>query len=421
MQKKLTDRLLKTLKPDANRRIEIRDSLRVGLCFRLSPAGNASWIVQKKIKGGKRRGPKIGNYPQMSLSEARFEALKLESEASQGIDRIAQAEEAIALETARLKSQMLISELLDKYITKHIRVFLKSGPSQREREQQLRNSLGPYFDQPTSDLSRHLLQKIIDDKREAGKMVMANRLRAALSAFTNWSYRRQYIDEMIGVGLERPKKEQSRQRTPTLSEVQEIWTHSFELGPLWGPFVRMCILTGQRSRTDVLALRWSWVDLERMRYEVPNPKNKSAHIVSLSRQAVQELETLRKKVTISNCDFVFSTTGTSPSSGVTKAKKRLDALINSDRKLRGVEDMEHWVLHDFRRSQATSLVEAEYDEGVVDRIQNHTATGSRPSIVSAVYNKAHKLDARSKAVQAWADMVTGSTGNVVPFSRRSVL
>ena len=67
------------------------------------------------------------------------------------------------------------------------------------------------------------------------------------------------------------------------------------------------------------------------------------------------------------------------------------------------------------------IVEAEFDEGVVDRIQNHTATGSRPSIVSAVYNKAHKLDARSKAVQAWADMVTGSTGNVIPFSRRSVL
>ena len=137
MQKKLTDHLLKTLKPDANRRIEIRDSLRVGLCFRLSPAGNASWIVQKKIKGGKRRGQKIGNYPQMPLSEARLEALKLVREASQGIDHIAQAEEAIALETARLKSQMLISELLDKYITKHIRIFLKPGPSQREREQQL--------------------------------------------------------------------------------------------------------------------------------------------------------------------------------------------------------------------------------------------------------------------------------------------
>ena len=183
---------------------------------------------------------------------------------------------------------------------------------------------------------------------------------------------------MIGLSLQELSREQPGQRTPTLSEVQEIWTHSFELGPLWGPFVRMCILTGQRSRTDVLAFRWSWVDLERMHYEVPDPKNKSAHIVSLSRQAVQELETLRKKVTISDCDFVFSTTGTSPSSGVTKAKKRLDALINSERTLRGVEDMEHWVLHDFRRAQAASLVEVGFDEGAVDRIQNHTATVSRP-------------------------------------------
>lgn len=407
MQRKLTDRLLKTLEPDANRRIEIRDTLRVGLCFRLSPARNASWIVQKKIKGGKRRGQKIGNYPQTSLAEARLEALKLDIEAAQGIDRILQAKQALAQEAARLKSQMLISDLVEQYIEKHIRTFLKPGPSQRERERQLRNALEPYYEQPSSDLSHDLVQNIIDDKRAAGKMVMANRLRAALSALTNWSYRRGYINEIIGVRLERPNREQPRQRTPTLSEVQEIWTGSFNLGPLWGPFLRLCILTGQRSRTDVLALRWSWVDLDRMRYEVPDPKNRSAHIVSLSRQALHELEGLRKTATIPNCDFVFSTTGTSPSSGVTKAKSRLDAVINRERKLRGLGDMEHWVLHDFRRSQATSLVEAGFDEGVVDRIQNHKATSSRPSIVSAVYNKAHRLDDRSKALQAWADMVTG--------------
>ena len=57
----------------------------------------------------------------------------MDHKASQGIGRIAQAEEAIALETARLKLQMLIYDLLEEYITKHIRIFLKPGPSQRER------------------------------------------------------------------------------------------------------------------------------------------------------------------------------------------------------------------------------------------------------------------------------------------------
>jgi hypothetical protein len=71
------------------------------------------------------------------------------------------------------------------------------------------------------------------------------------------------------------------------------------------------------------------------------------------------------------------------------------------------------VLHDLRRSQATALAEAGFDEGVVDRIQNHVATGSRASAVAAVYNKAQKLPERAAALDAWARMVTQNTSNVV--------
>ena len=73
-----------------------------------------------------------------------------------------------------------------------------------------------------------------------------------------------------------------------------------------------------------------------------------------------------------------------------------------------------WVLHDLRRSQATALAEAGFDEGVVDRIQNHVASGSRASAVAGVYNKAHKLPERASALDAWARMVTGQPTNIVP-------
>ena len=75
------------------------------------------------------------------------------------------------------------------------------------------------------------------------------------------------------------------------------------------------------------------------------------------------------------------------------------------------------MLHDLRRSQATALAEAGYDEGVVDRIQNHVATGSRASAVAAVYNKAQKLPERAIALDAWAAMVTQDTSNVVVFKK----
>jgi hypothetical protein len=74
---------------------------------------------------------------------------------------------------------------------------------------------------------------------------------------------------------------------------------------------------------------------------------------------------------------------------------------------------ESWVLHDLRRSQATTLAEAGYDEGVVDRIQNHVATGSRASAVAAVYNKAQKLPERAAALDAWTKMVMCDHSKVI--------
>ena len=80
---------------------------------------------------------------------------------------------------------------------------------------------------------------------------------------------------------------------------------------------------------------------------------------------------------------------------------------------KGSFPFEPWILHDLRRAQATALAEAGFDEGVVDRIQNHVASGSRASAVAAVYNKAKKLPERAEALDAWARMVTMDSSNVL--------
>lgn len=71
--------------------------------------------------------------------------------------------------------------------------------------------------------------------------------------------------------------------------------------------------------------------------------------------------------------------------------------------------MPHWVFHDFRRSQATRLAEADFSEGVADRLQNHQAVGSRPSQVAAVYNRATMLKQRREALDYWADLVSADS------------
>lgn len=410
MKRRLTDIAIRSIKPNPTRRIEISDSERVGLRLRMTPQGSVSWLYQKKIKGGARRGFKLGTYPTMSLAQARSAALEIQIEAERGIDRV-HAEESAKAQGLAAQS---VLDILEIYIATYLDQELKAGQSREERKRQLNTYLLPHFPKRVGALTRSDLQLIVDTKQAEGKVVMANRLRAALSAFTGWAYRRGHISEDIGVLLQRAGKEKPRERTPTIVEVKLIWDQTFKMGDLWGPYLRMCILTGQRSRKDVLAMRWAWVETDRCRYEIPNPKNGRPHIVHLSVPAMAELSRLKASQAHAPSPYIFTTTSIRPASGVSRAKLSLDGYIASAWAVAGnPEPFEPWVLHDLRRSQATALAETGFDEGVVDRIQNHVASGSRASAVAAVYNKAQKLPERAAALDAWARMVTSDGDNVV--------
>ena len=106
MTKKLTDAYIRSIPKNPTNRIEISDTEKVGLRFRMSSKGNASWIYQKKIKGGKRRGFKLGSYPDLSLAEARIAAHKIQIDAEQGIDPIEADKEAKAYAEAEKLAEL---------------------------------------------------------------------------------------------------------------------------------------------------------------------------------------------------------------------------------------------------------------------------------------------------------------------------
>jgi site-specific recombinase XerD len=418
MRKKLTDQLIKSTKPPATGRTVITDTERAGLRFRITASGSATFLLEKKIKGGKRRAFTLGAYPAMSLAEARAEALRIELEAQTGIDRIEAAQVKKAVRAAEALAARTVGDILEIYIATHIDKNLKEGQSREERKRQLRATLSPYLLLRMDALSRADLQRIVDAKAAEGKIPMANRLYAALCAFTSWAYGRGHIETDPGTSVQKAGREQSRKRTPSLDEVKEIWNASYETGSLWGPYFRMCALTGQRSRNEILGMEWSWVNVAKQRLEIPTTKNREPHIVHLADAAIAELETIRKHQIEKNTTtpWVFTTTGTAPSSGVSKAKAVLDRAIAKNRLSSGNTDaMEHWVLHDLRRAQATALAEAGFPETVVDRIQNHVAVGSRPSAVAAVYTLAKLLPERARALEYWARLVRDGSSHIVPL------
>lgn len=413
MKTNLTDTFIKSIKPPQAQYDFYADAKQAGLTLKVSFTGAMVWTVQKKIKGGKRRYFTLGSYPAVSLKSAREQAYSLQAEAEAGIDRIEEAKQAEAAKKAEALAARSVGELLDVYIATHIEQNLKPGKARADRIAQLRRHLGGMAEQPIACITRAQLQGIVDAKAAEGKITMANRIRAAMTAFFGWAEKRGHIETNPAERVQKAGKEKPRTRTPSIEEVREIWAATFSQGPLWGAYFRLCILTGQRSRSDVMAMRWDWIDFEKTRYCVPDPKNGQPHVVHLSPAAMKEIEALRPNGTTPTTGLVLSTNGETPMSGFAKPKHRLDAAINEARAKQGLPPMPEWRMHDLRRAQATALAEASVDEGVVDRIQNHVAVGSRASAVAGVYNRAQKLPERAKALDLWADMVLGTRSIVV--------
>lgn len=411
MKRDLTDRYLRSLKPPETGRLEVSDQKRVGLRFRLSASGKATWMYEKRVKGGEKRKHTFGAWPEpISLSVAREMALELEAEAARGIDRVSDARAAKVVAEANAAAAMSTREVLDLYTKLHLSSLRRGF----ERRRQIEQALHEQLDAPVGNLRKPDLQQAVDRKLAEGRRVYANRIRASLMHFTKWAYERDHIESNLGHSLPRAMKEESRDREPTVQEVRNIWAATFEMGPLWGPIFRLLILTAQR-RHEILGLEWSEVDLTRRTITKPGSrtKNAKAHVTHLSESALLELATLKEGAGgAAAAGLVFTTTGRTPVSGVSKAKARLDKLLG--------DGVAPWRLHDLRTAFATAMVEAGVSESVADRILNHSAVGSAPSSVARVYNRANMLSQRAKALDRWAEMVTADISQVIFLEAGSV-
>ncbi len=101
-------------------------------------------------------------------------------------------------------------------------------------------------------------------------------------------------------------------------------------------------------------------------------------------------------------EYVFTTTGTTPFSGYSRSKQRLDSRI-------GLTD---WTLHDLRRTFVTRLYEMNIPPHIVEATVNHVSSEAKGG-VAGVYNKAQHMPERKAALDRWAVVIDciGQGGN----------
>ena len=176
------------------------------------------------------------------------------------------------------------------------------------------------------------------------------------------------------------------------AELALVWKAAVETEWPFG-LCFLLILTGAR-REEIGALRWHEIQGDRIELQGSRTKNNEAHTIPLSRQAAALIERLPR---VADCEFVLSTTGKTPVSGWSRAKRLLDQAASNLNRNRALPD---WRMHDLRRTVATGLQRLGINLQVVEAVLSHVA-GSRAGIVG-VYQR-HTFDAEKRAaLDAWA-------------------
>ena len=366
-----------------------------GLSFRITAAGTRTWSLYIKVRGRDRRFL-IGEYPAISLAQARERAAKLRAEVREGRDPIAERRKAAADQAAA--SALTVAVVLDRYSDLHL-AQLKDGAA---RGRALRAALERHMRRPVSDLTRADLQAAIDAKA-AKAPIAANRLKAALSHFANWSRKRGYITDAIGADLDKAAKERQRERVLSMDELGAIWNASYLLEPPYGSFVRVLALTVQRL-SDVADMKWP--ELEGERWSIPGArvKNDRPHIVHLTAPTRAEIEALRGEPRPPELQLVFLSDLGRRLTSFSRMKSDLDRLS-------GVTD---WWLHDLRTAFATHVCDAGIAENIADRVLNHAASASRASVVARTYQRSELLPQRAQALERWSDILLRAAGKREP-------
>jgi integrase len=283
MTVKLTEALLDSLTP-SGRDQYVFDTVVTSFGFRLTPAGKGIFVV------GRNPRHTVGFRPPLRLAEARDLAARMLTDLRLGRDpRLAQAARAEAVAAGR----MLVSQLVDKWLSDHVRPKLKPRTVfdyERLAAQHIKPALGSL---PVQQVARDdLVQLHLAMKRTPRRANYTVSTVHAIFAFA----------EDLGL---RPRGSNPAQRIKRyregkierfLTEAEiakaadgiEAAERAGKIGPHAAAGLRLALFTGARSG-EITSAKWDYVDWQRKLIRLPDSKTNEPRTIHLSDAAIEVL------------------------------------------------------------------------------------------------------------------------------------
>ena len=466
MARRLTAAAVARLRPGKQRR-EVRDASAEGLYLIIQPSGVRSWALRFRRPDGRPTKLTLGGLnlsgkptngePQLgaplTLSEARWMAAEVHRRRAAGRDVVADyaAEKQRQRVAIRERSANTFGAAARDFVAEHARRKTRrwrdtakllglSYPADDGSEPiKAKGGLAArWADKPVADIDGHDIHAVIDEARRHGVPGMNRRtegisdargrlLARALSKMFSWLVAHRRIGSNPCDGVHVPPASAARDRVLTEQEIRWLWAACDTIGEPFGPLTKMLLLTGARLR-EVAQMTCGELSEDRATWSLPGSRTKNGrpHVVPLQPLAHDIITSMRQIA--GKPGYVFSTNGTTPVSGFSKMKARLDcamlATAQETAASAGCDPRDvaitPWRLHDLRRTCATGMAEIGVAPHVIELTLNNVS-GVRAG-VAGIYNRSELLPERKTAMERWAvhveGLVFGKTEKVVELRRR---
>jgi len=394
--KPLTDTEIRALKPKSDR-YRIADG--GGLLLEVMPTGNKVWRYRYTLGGKQYPALTIGPYPAIDLKSARRQRDEWAVLVANGKS---------PADTVRATKVAATVEGFAEYWFAE-QVSNQSEGYRLTMRRALTKDVFPLIGaRKLTDITPADVLLICDKIKARSAPSMALATRNALRRMYDFAIARQVaqFNPASAVVARFIATQKSRERVLALSEIGTVMrcVYQSDIRRALKLCLHLLFITLAR-KSELIEARWDEFDLDGREWNIPAERMKKdkPHRVYLSEQAVSMLEEL--KTLAGSSAYVFPSVRGYDDRPISKS------TLNQT--VRGLDmAVQHFVLHDFRRTASTHLHEMGYSTDAIEKALAHETKGIR-----GVYNRAEYAEQRKNILGAWASLVEAqlSGSNIVTF------
>lgn len=377
--KPFTDLFVASLKPNG-KVTDCREGGSHGFGVRVLPNGTKKFFYVFNIDG-KRRFLNLGVYKDnqhksgVTLADARKKYVKARSDVLRGVDP--------SLEKERLKAERNRTPYVADFVTEYIEKYGKQKTrGWKETERVLcKEVVSRWGKRKITDVKKRDLVLLLDEIKERGAHIMANRTLAYVRGMFSYAVERDVLEVNPFLGMKMPSEEVSRERVLAPAEIGALWSNldQASMSDSVRRALKMILITGQRPG-EVIGMHSREIDDRWWTIPVARSKNKQAHRVYLSDAALRLID--------GRDGYIFNSSirDDKPVEVRTLTSSIKRNLPHTPRS-QVVDKLKirHFVPHDLRRTAATLLAELGVPGDIIDRVQNHIT--KQKAGVAHIYNR----------------------------------